>query len=72
MGPDSLPVFYCETVSFRYHDTTQLEESSGNCELREFGRFSDRAGGMEVIDEDGDDDANGDDDDDSDGDGSSS
>jgi hypothetical protein len=49
-------------IPSRYHIATQLEESSGNCELKQFGRFSDKVGGMEVIDEDDDDDANGDDD----------
>lgn len=58
-------------IPSRYHIATQLEESSGNCELKEFGRFSDKAGGTEEGDED--DDANGDDDgSSSDGEGSSS
>jgi hypothetical protein len=59
-------------IPSRYHIGTQLEESSGNCELKEFGRFSDKAEGPEVGDnDDDDDDANGDDDD-SDGEGSAS
>jgi hypothetical protein len=50
-------------VPSRYHVATQLEESTGNCELKEFGRYSDKDGGTEDRDEDSDDDDDDDDDD---------
>jgi hypothetical protein len=53
-------------VPSRYHIATQLEESSGHCELKEFGQYSDKAGGAE----DGDEDNDANDDDASDGEGS--